>query len=97
MLRLMFQLTKFKLTFLLNSTGNNFNEKREQIDTKSNQWFGMTVTSAGIDGPLVLKVWSVLAFIFNVTLGSSKGAAKDSQLWSMMTLNFIHFLCYLIH
>uniref|UniRef100_A0A182Q008 Integrin alpha-2 domain-containing protein n=1 Tax=Anopheles farauti TaxID=69004 RepID=A0A182Q008_9DIPT len=33
--------------------GNNFNEQNEQIDTKSNQWFGATVASAGIDGPLV--------------------------------------------
>ncbi|XP_035905010.1 integrin alpha-PS2 isoform X1 [Anopheles stephensi] len=33
--------------------GNNFNDQNEQIDTKSNQWFGATVASAGIDGPLV--------------------------------------------
>ncbi|KFB34882.1 AGAP000032-PA-like protein [Anopheles sinensis] len=33
--------------------GNNFNEQNEQIDTKSNQWFGATVASAGVDGPLV--------------------------------------------
>ncbi|CAO1396274.1 unnamed protein product [Diamesa tonsa] len=35
------------------SNGNNFNERNEQIDTKSGQWFGATVASAGIDGPLV--------------------------------------------
>lgn len=40
-----------KLIFL----GNNVNEKNEQIDTKSHQWFGMTVSSAGIDGPLVVS------------------------------------------
>ncbi|KAG5683654.1 hypothetical protein PVAND_012923 [Polypedilum vanderplanki] len=34
-------------------SGNNYNNQNEQIDTKSNQWFGATVTSAGIDGPLV--------------------------------------------
>ncbi|XP_052901281.1 integrin alpha-PS2 isoform X3 [Anopheles moucheti] len=33
--------------------GNNYNDQNEQIDTKSNQWFGATVASAGIDGPLV--------------------------------------------
>ncbi|XP_055587817.1 integrin alpha-PS2-like [Uranotaenia lowii] len=33
--------------------GNQFNEKNEQVDTKSNQWFGATVASAGVDGPLV--------------------------------------------
>lgn len=36
--------------------GNNFNERNEQIDTKSNQWFGATVSSAGIDGPLVVSL-----------------------------------------
>ncbi|XP_031627773.1 integrin alpha-PS2 isoform X2 [Contarinia nasturtii] len=35
------------------SAGNQENEKGEQIDTKDNQWFGATVASAGIDGPLV--------------------------------------------
>ncbi|XP_055531825.1 integrin alpha-PS2 isoform X2 [Wyeomyia smithii] len=33
--------------------GNSFNDKNEQVDTKSNQWFGATVASAGVDGPLV--------------------------------------------
>ncbi|XP_049529483.1 integrin alpha-PS2 isoform X2 [Anopheles darlingi] len=33
--------------------GNRMNDQNEQIDTKSNQWFGATVVSAGIDGPLV--------------------------------------------
>ncbi|XP_040173055.1 integrin alpha-PS2 isoform X2 [Anopheles arabiensis] len=33
--------------------GNTYNDQNEQIDTKSNQWFGATVASAGIDGPLV--------------------------------------------
>ncbi|KAL9696209.1 hypothetical protein quinque_015494 [Culex quinquefasciatus] len=33
--------------------GNTFNDKNEQVDTKSNQWFGATVASAGVDGPLV--------------------------------------------
>ncbi|XP_050099365.1 integrin alpha-PS2 isoform X2 [Anopheles aquasalis] len=33
--------------------GNRVNDQNEQIDTKSNQWFGATVVSAGIDGPLV--------------------------------------------
>ncbi|XP_055615855.1 integrin alpha-PS2 isoform X2 [Toxorhynchites rutilus septentrionalis] len=33
--------------------GNSFNDKHEQVDTKSNQWFGATVASAGVDGPLV--------------------------------------------
>uniref|UniRef100_A0A2M3ZLV5 Putative vitronectin receptor alpha subunit n=1 Tax=Anopheles braziliensis TaxID=58242 RepID=A0A2M3ZLV5_9DIPT len=33
--------------------GNRRNDQDEQIDTKSNQWFGATVVSAGIDGPLV--------------------------------------------
>lgn len=37
------------------TAGNNFNERNEQIDTKSNQWFGATVSSAGIDGPLVVS------------------------------------------
>jgi hypothetical protein len=36
--------------------GNNYNERNEQIDTKSNQWFGATVTSAGVDGPLVVSI-----------------------------------------
>ncbi|XP_019559694.3 integrin alpha-PS2 isoform X1 [Aedes albopictus] len=35
------------------SKGNSFNDKHEQVDTKSNQWFGATVASAGVDGPLV--------------------------------------------
>lgn len=35
------------------SNGNNFNERNEQIDTKSYQWFGATVSSTGINGPLV--------------------------------------------
>ncbi|KAL7028917.1 hypothetical protein ACKWTF_006042 [Chironomus riparius] len=35
------------------SNGNNYNERNEQIDTKSNQWFGATVSSTGINGPLV--------------------------------------------
>ncbi|XP_065075351.1 integrin alpha-PS2 isoform X2 [Ochlerotatus camptorhynchus] len=35
------------------SKGNSFNDKNEQVDTKSNQWFGATVASAGVDGPLV--------------------------------------------
>lgn len=39
------------------STGNNFNERNEQIDTKSGQWFGATVASAGIDGPLVVSFY----------------------------------------
>lgn len=29
----------------------------EQTDTKSNQWFGATVTSAGINGPIVVSIW----------------------------------------
>lgn len=36
-------------------SGNNHNERHEQIDTKSEQWFGATVASAGIDGPLVVS------------------------------------------
>lgn len=39
------------------STGHNFNERNEQIDTKSGQWFGATVASAGIDGPLVVSFY----------------------------------------
>ncbi|XP_070507183.1 integrin alpha-PS2 isoform X2 [Chironomus tepperi] len=35
------------------SNGNNYNERNEQIDTKSNQWFGASVSSTGINGPLV--------------------------------------------
>lgn len=35
--------------------GNSFNDKHEQVDTKSNQWFGATVASAGVDGPLVVS------------------------------------------
>lgn len=41
--------------FLFQHLGNQFNDKNEQIDTKSDQWFGATVTSAGIDGPLVVS------------------------------------------
>lgn len=33
--------------------GNNRNERNEQVDTKSNQWFGATVSSSGINGSLV--------------------------------------------
>ncbi|XP_037039254.1 integrin alpha-PS2 isoform X2 [Bradysia coprophila] len=32
---------------------NQYNDKGEQIDTKSGQWFGATVSSAGIGGPIV--------------------------------------------
>jgi hypothetical protein len=35
--------------------GNTKNDRGEQIDTKSDQWFGATVSSAGIDGPLVVS------------------------------------------
>lgn len=35
--------------------GNNKNDRGEQIDTKSNQWFGATVASGGIDGPVVVS------------------------------------------
>lgn len=44
-----------KFYFLLSHKGNEYNEKGEQIDTKSGQWFGATVSSAGIDGPLVVS------------------------------------------
>lgn len=43
------------MLFLQKYSGNQYNDKNEQIDTKSDQWFGATVTSAGIDGPLVVS------------------------------------------
>jgi hypothetical protein len=51
--------------------GNNFNERNEQIDTKSNQWFGATVSSAGVDGPLVVSVVSnkIINFIVSLRCG----------------------------
>lgn len=53
--------------FYLNSTfnfptGNQYNDRDEQIDTKSDQWFGATVSSAGIDGPVVVSNLYVLFF-----------------------------------
>lgn len=36
-------------------TGNMHNDANMQLDTKSNQWFGATVASAGIDGPVVVS------------------------------------------
>lgn len=47
------------------STGHNFNERNEQIDTKSGQWFGATVASAGIDGPLVVSfiIFMIIAIL----------------------------------
>lgn len=36
--------------------GNQINDRGEQIDTKSDQWFGATVSSAGIDGPVVVSI-----------------------------------------
>lgn len=44
-----------KTRFLFFHKGNQYNDKGEQIDTKSGQWFGATVSSAGIDGPLVVS------------------------------------------
>lgn len=40
---------------LLSRPGNHYNERDEQVDTKSNQWFGAHVSSAGINGPLVVS------------------------------------------
>lgn len=42
--------------------GNQYNENGEQVDTKSGQWFGATVSSAGIDGPLVVSEHLLLVF-----------------------------------
>lgn len=33
--------------------GNNRNEENQQVDTKSNQWFGATVHSSGPDGSVI--------------------------------------------
>lgn len=35
--------------------GSLYNDAGAQLDTKSNQWFGATVASAGIDGPIVVS------------------------------------------
>ncbi|XP_048479520.1 integrin alpha-PS2 isoform X1 [Plutella xylostella] len=35
------------------STGNNVDKSNRQIDQKSNQWFGATLTSTGVNGPIV--------------------------------------------
>lgn len=35
--------------------GSWHNDAGMQLDTKSNQWFGATVASAGIDGPIVVS------------------------------------------
>lgn len=34
-------------------SGDQYNERNEKIGSKANQWFGATVTSAGVDGPLM--------------------------------------------
>lgn len=51
-----------KSNFFIFVSGNNYNENREQIDTKSEQWFGATVASAGIDGPLVVSDLKIECF-----------------------------------
>jgi hypothetical protein len=62
----------------ISSTGNQYNERKEQVDTKSYQWFGATVASAGIDGPLVVSnkthfdsfitlFYRIPEFFYNVT------------------------------
>lgn len=45
--------------------GNQQNDRGEQIDTKSDQWFGATVTSAGIDGPVVVSSFLVFLCSFS--------------------------------
>lgn len=48
-----------RILFLFSTfVGNQHNDRGEQIDTKSDQWFGATVTSAGVDGPLVVSLES---------------------------------------
>lgn len=48
----------FKQNFndLKNFAGNTLNDRNEQIDNKTNQWFGATVQSAGINGTLVVSI-----------------------------------------
>lgn len=40
----------------LSLSGDHLNDRHEKIDTKSNQWFGATVASAGVNGPLVVSI-----------------------------------------
>lgn len=49
--------------FSCRGIGNQQNDRGEQIDTKSDQWFGATVTSAGVDGPVVVSSFHVFIFL----------------------------------
>lgn len=55
-------------SIFLQYLGNQHNDRGERIDTKSNQWFGATVSSAGEDGPVVVSNVEVyiISFKFHI-------------------------------
>jgi hypothetical protein len=76
------------------------NDRGETIDNKTMQWFGATVTSAGIDGPLVVSLKPII-----ITREKGKGAVlcrlpmSNSRLWESIRfpLKFANFKIKMPH
>lgn len=89
---------KFAVLILGNTYVNN-----EQVDTKSNQWFGATVASAGIDGPLVVSLYAnkIINFMASSRCGgelfnfsTENGFNVNSCSTQFLQIDFCHLLVW---